>query len=1321
MRKNLLILLLLLPLLQACTAKKGEVPGLSGAAASVDASQSTVEASDNIIANGTATSEIVITLKNSKGETVEGVPPRLTVSGTNNTVSSCTVSDEEGISNCTVSSTKAEDKQITVNFPTTIEGPSVSFLPGPASRLGFLTEPGGGTAGTIWSQQPIIQIQDAFGNLVPDATGDISVALSSGTGTLSGTLTATASSGQAIFSDLSLQLVGTDKILTASSSGLTDISSSAFTIIGAANTEIVIHTQPGGGGAGVTWLQPPIIEFRDIYGNRTSSNAQVTVSLTTGTGTLGGSATVAAVDGHAIFSDITLDLLGSNKVLTFSSTGLTSVVSNNFTITHGPAAKLVFTIEPSGGNAGSIWVGQPRIEIRDALDNIVTSGADSTANVSLGVTGGGSLAGSSNMAAVSGVATFSGLSMTVAGSKTIVATKAAASVGALTKSSAAFTINIGAASKLAFVTQPGGGLAGATWAQQPTVRITDAYDNAVTTGTYNVSVALTTGTGALSGGATVASSSGVATYSNLSLNLAGTNKVLTATAAGLSSAASSAFSIIAGSAAKLAFSTQPSGGTAGTVWATQPVIEVQDASGNFINTATNSITLTLTTGSGTLAGTQTLSAVAGLASFSNLSLNLVGNDKVITASASGLTSALSTAFSITGGLPQANSNIVASPTTVIADGSTTSTVTVTVIDGYTNPVAGKSVTLTSNRGGTDTIFGSPATTNASGIATFTIKSSTAGSSVLTAMIPADSITLTTTPTIIFKSNIASIAQSEWSISPVSQIANGSTTSTVSVVIKNVDGDLLTGKSVTLTSSRGVTDTIVGSPATTNGSGVASFTIKSSTTGEPVLTIAVPSDSVTLTSSAYMTFLSVAPYADWQARLANSSTASMSEGINSPATAIWKDLFNIGPNNGDLNNFAYNTTASGWMGSGSGTVSSGTTGAFRLGFDGTDDFVNFGTGINSALTNFSFETWLRANSPTTAGKVITGNGDISDTGFVLRQSWLGNGFLEFTMTGNKSYLGEIISDSPTALYRTEEASGATANASVGGINGTYVGGITYAQTTAILDNSKTVRFNGTTGYINLGNNFNATANFAVEAWVRPQAVGVRKDFVNKEGTNNGWWLGMESTSRVSFAVGNGSTVHKVTGTTALVANTWYHVVGVRDSAAGLLRIYLNGVEETTIAFTGSPSNNSNNLYIANSAFAGSRFLNGRIDEVAIYQNNALAPARVAAHYAARLVPACHTTAAINNSSWYHIAGTFNNTSKAMVFYVNATSNCSITATGATFSGSIYPLAMGAHLDDSGSAIGSSYWNGAIGDLRVYNAVLSGANITAHRSATTARFP
>ena len=129
--------------------------------------------------------------------------------------------------------------------------------------------------------------------------------------------------------------------------------------------------------------------------------------------------------------------------------------------------------------------------------------------------------------------------------------------------------------------------------------------------------------------------------------------------------------VTAKTASQLVFTTQPSTSTvAGVAFAQQPVVKIEDQYGNVVTSgsdATKSVALTLTTGAGTLGGTTSMNAVAGVADFTGkgLNINLVGADKVLTATATvaagTMTTTTSPAFGIT---PGAASQLVMNPTTI---------------------------------------------------------------------------------------------------------------------------------------------------------------------------------------------------------------------------------------------------------------------------------------------------------------------------------------------------------------------------------------------------------------------------------------------------------------------------------------------------------------------------------------------------------------------------------------------------------------------------------------------------------------------------------
>jgi hypothetical protein len=132
---------------------------------------------------------------------------------------------------------------------------------------------------------------------------------------------------------------------------------------------------------------------------------------------------------------------------------------------------------------------------------------------------------------------------------------------------------------------------------------------------------------------------------------------------------------------------QPSNVALGASIAPAVQVSVDDTNGNVVTTATNAVTIAIGTnpGGGTLSGTLTANAVAGVASFSTLSINKGGTGYTLTAAATGLTGATSSAFNV------ASFTVAYNPqplTLSSATGTATAlTITVTPVGGFTGTVA----------------------------------------------------------------------------------------------------------------------------------------------------------------------------------------------------------------------------------------------------------------------------------------------------------------------------------------------------------------------------------------------------------------------------------------------------------------------------------------------------------------------------------------------------------------------------------------------------------------------------------------------------------
>ena len=207
----------------------------------------------------------------------------------------------------------------------------------------------------------------------------------------------------------------------------------------------------------------------------------------------------------------------------------------------GNPSQVVFTVQPSGGTAGEAFSPAVEIELRDAQDRIVT---DSRDPVTLSINNNsGSLYGTKTVNAVNGIVSFSGLWVDKVGSGYTLT----ASSGTLTPDeSGGFDIAPAAASGLEFSTQPPDIEGNDVFTAE--VRITDAYGNVVTGATEPITVEIdrrgTFGANAnLFGTPTIAAVGGVASFTDLKVDVPGSGYTLSARSGTFSPASSSEFQV----------------------------------------------------------------------------------------------------------------------------------------------------------------------------------------------------------------------------------------------------------------------------------------------------------------------------------------------------------------------------------------------------------------------------------------------------------------------------------------------------------------------------------------------------------------------------------------------------------------------------------------------------------------------------------------------------------------------------------------------------------------------------------------------------------
>jgi outer membrane protein OmpA-like peptidoglycan-associated protein len=248
----------------------------------------------------------------------------------------------------------------------------------------------------------------------------------------------------------------------------------------------------------------------------------------------------------------------------------------------------------------------------------------------------------------SGVATFTNLSIRgPTGSYTLTFTAS----GYPTATSNSFSLTVGVPSALSDITVSASSIQVADPGNTSTVTVQarDSGGNNITSGGATVTLAATAGSiGAITNvgnGTYTATYTGTSSISNSPVTISGTINSIAITDTAV-------ITLTPGVASALSITTQPAPGASqsGVAFATQPVVRILDSFGN-LTTSTASVTASLVTvpgTPGTLGGTVTITAVGGVATFTNLAISggTASQSYQLKFDSTSLTSAISSAFSL---------------------------------------------------------------------------------------------------------------------------------------------------------------------------------------------------------------------------------------------------------------------------------------------------------------------------------------------------------------------------------------------------------------------------------------------------------------------------------------------------------------------------------------------------------------------------------------------------------------------------------------------------------------------------------------------------
>lgn len=248
-------------------------------------------------------------------------------------------------------------------------------------------------------------------------------------------------------------------------------------------------------------------------------------------------------------------------------------------------------------------------------------------------------------------------------------------------------------------------------------------------------------------------------------------------------------------------------------------------------------------------------------------------------------------------------------------------------------------------------------------------------------------------------------------------------------------------------------------------------------------------------------------------------------------------------------------------------------------------------------------------------------DADDQFSFLSGATIDGGIDGFGGTNTLDYSGVQGAAGEVSRYRAD----GNALDAVGDNHGTIHRDVTFVQGRV----GQAFDFDGAGDYVDLGNDasLNLPGSMSVSLWVRLETLDHYKylfaDFNPGGGTSQGA-LGVGNYGVPGAPAGGNwpfwfqaytdGTHDFLFGTTPIELGEWYHLSIVRDDAAKIVRLYVNGVEEGMISYAGKtvvPLQSGKLLGGSGTNFPAD-FMDGQLDEVSVF-NRALSAAEVQARF------------------------------------------------------------------------------------------------------------
>jgi hypothetical protein len=928
-------------------------------------------------------------------------------------------------------------------------GPTASFsVAGPAYELMFTGQPSSGFGGVALTGQPQLTVYDQNGYVVTDDSSSVSLHLNVPVGTsssaaLSDNCVGTENAGVIGFAGCSVNVAANGYTLTASgvnssNGALVSATSSAFNIAIGTPTQLVFSTSPNGGAAGQAFGTQPVVQLQDAGGNVVPTGSiPVRLSVTGGAPITCTTNPVTTVNGVATFAGCSTTTAGTNITLSATSTGYATAISQAFTVTPGLVSELAITSSPvSGAASATPTVGPITVQEEDAYGNPVVALASNT-TVSLSTTSAGNpsfsdVYGGTSSNTVTIPYGYSSATFYYGDEKAASPIVTVSSAG-LSSAAQVETIVPAPATQLFLTpTTPFSGAASATANIGPlTVQEQDPFGNPSPAGSGGQAVALSaTGTGTFSptlggsGAATITIPAGATSVPFYFGDETVGPRSITASAFGTQATQSGTIASSIPSATVSTVVANPTTNVgASTTTGSTVTVTLEDAFGNPV--ANKVVSVTPGAGSSVVTAISATTNSSGVATFTASDTAV----QTVTYTAKDTTDGITLSTKPTVGFiagpassSASNSTVMANPTSVSANGTSTSTITVTSRDAYNNPEIGDTITLSAGSGSSliTTLSG---TTNSSGQATFSVSDNAAQAVSYTATDVTDSgVIFAQTPTVTFVNDPASAANSTAVASPTTGVtANGTATSIITVTIKDGAATPLpiSNQTVTLTQGSG-SSVIAPTSATTNSSGVATFTVTDTHAQTVTYTATDTTENITVATTPTVAFVAGLASASTSTVVANPTSLTVSNATTSLITVTAldahgnpevNDSITLTPGSGNFSVITTSPTTTNSSGVATFTVKD--THAQAVAYTATD--TTDGVILNPTPTTVTFVTGTASASASTvraASSPVKANGESNTTITVTATDVYGNPEVGDTVTLTDGVGSSVIATSPT---------------------------------------------------------------------------------------------------------------------------------------------------------------------------------------------------------------------------------------------------------------------------------------------------------------------